>query len=71
MASESSLRKGDRHLVKASVGITFDDTVTLEDLMGETDSVMVWAAMGTLSPTNPRQMNPMRYIRESGEIKKV
>ena len=46
--------------MKASVGITFDDTVTLEDLMGETDSVMVWAAMGTLSPTNPRQMNPIR-----------
>jgi hypothetical protein len=71
MASESSLRKGVRHLVNACVGLALDDTVSLEDSMGETDSVIVWAAMGTLRPTNPRQMNPMRYIRESGQIKKV
>ena len=53
MANESSLRKGVRHLVNASVGLTLDDTVMLEDSMGETDSVIVWAAMGTLNPTNP------------------
>ena len=60
MANESSLRKGVRHLVKASVGLALDNTVTLEDSMGETYSVVVWAAMGTLSPTNPGLMNPIR-----------
>ena len=60
MANESSLRKGVRHLVNASVGLALDDMVTLEDSMGETYSVVDWAAMGTLSPANPRQMNPIR-----------
>ena len=67
VANESSLRNGVRHLVIESLC----SRGPLEESPYETYFAIVWAAVGTLRPMNPRPTNPQRKTNQSGLIKKV